>query len=112
MPFILFGGGSFNFNVSMQWAFEFVKYPPLYYFANLGIPLVVALLCFVKKGNWTLKLSMLALIFIPHFFVFTPNAWDMYKFFIFAWIPITALMAIYLARSRKFWWRYWCCSRS
>jgi hypothetical protein len=101
LPFILFGGGSFNFNISMAWALEFLKYPPLYYFANLGVPLIVALLCFIKKGNWTLKLTMLVLLFIPHFFVFTPNVWDMYKFFTFAWIPITALMAIYLAKSRK-----------
>lgn len=101
LPFILFGGGSFNFSVSMEWAFEFVKYPPLYYFVNLGVPFIVALLCFVKKGNWGLKLTMLALLFIPQFFVFTPNVWDMYKFFIIAWIPITALMAIYLAKSRK-----------
>lgn len=101
LPFILFGGGSFSFHLSMEWAVEFFKYPPLYLFANLGVPFIVALLCFVKKGNWTLKITMLALLFIPVLFVFTPNVWDMYKFFIFAWIPITALMAIRLAKSRK-----------
>lgn len=101
LPFILFGGGTFNFSLGMQWAQEFVKYPPLYYFANLGVPLLLALLCFVKKGNWHLKGTLIALLLVPHFFVFTPNVWDMYKFFTFAWIPIAALMAIYLARSRR-----------
>jgi len=101
LPFILFGGGSFSFSFGMAWAQEFVKFPPLYYFANLGIPLIVALLCFVKKGNWHLKGTLLVLLLVPHFFVFTPNVWDMYKFFTFAWVPIVALMAIYLARSRK-----------
>jgi uncharacterized membrane protein len=65
------------------------------------VPFIVALLCFVQRGNWTLKLTLLALVFVPIFFVFTPNAWDMYKFYIFAWIPISALMAICLAKSRK-----------
>jgi hypothetical protein len=101
LPFILWGGGSFNFNLSIEWALQFLKYPPVYYFLNLGVPFIVALLCFAKKGNWTLKLLLLALLFIPIFFVFTPNVWDMYKFYIFAWIPISALMAIYLAKSRK-----------
>ena len=44
---------------------------------------------------------MLALLIIPHFVIFTPNVWDMYKFFIFAWIPIAALAGISLAKTRK-----------
>ena len=101
LPFILFGGGSFNFNVGATWAFEFVKNPLTYYVLNLGIPLILSVLCFFKKGNWYLKGIMIILLFIPHFFIFTPNYWDMYKFFIFAWIPISLLAGIFLAKTRK-----------
>jgi len=101
LPFILWGGGSFNFSLNSAWAVEFVTNPLTFYVLNLGIPLILALLCFIKKGNWHLKGTMILLLVIPHVFVFTPNVWDMYKFFIFAWIPVAALAGIFLAKQRK-----------
>jgi hypothetical protein len=101
LPFILFGGGSFQATLNMAWVAQFIKEPISFYILNLGLPLILAFLCFIKKGNWYLKGTLLALIIIPLFVIFTPNVWDMYKFFIFAWIPITALAAIALAKTRR-----------
>jgi uncharacterized membrane protein len=44
---------------------------------------------------------MLFLVLIPNVFLITPNAWDMYKFFIFAWVPIAVLAGTMLAKTRK-----------
>ncbi len=101
LPFILGGGASFSVSLNMAWAFEFVPNPLTFYVLNLGIPFLLAIVCFVKKGNWYLKGTMVLLLLIPHFLIFTPNVWDMYKFFIFAWIPIAALAGIALAKQRK-----------
>ena len=101
LPFILGGGASFSAQINPEWAIQFVKNPLIFYVLNLGVPLILAIYCFFRKGNWYLKGTMLALLIIPHMFIFTPNVWDMYKFFIFAWIPIAALSGIALAKSRK-----------
>jgi uncharacterized membrane protein len=55
----------------------------------------------VKSGNETLKATMLFLLLIPIVLVITPNPWDMYKFFIFAWIPIAVLAGVMLSKTRK-----------
>jgi len=101
LPFILGGGASFSAQLNAEWAIQFVKNPLIFYVLNLGVPLILAIYCFFRKGNWYLKGTMLALLIIPHIFIFTPNVWDMYKFFIFAWIPIAALSGIALAKRRK-----------
>ena len=41
------------------------------------------------------------LFLAPNLISITPNAWDMYKFFIFAWIPIAVLSGAALAKLRK-----------
>ncbi len=38
---------------------------------------------------------------IPLVLLITPNPWDMYKFFIFAWIPISVLAAVMLSKTPK-----------
>jgi hypothetical protein len=101
LPFILGGGASFQATLNTAWAIQFIKNPLTFYILNLGIPLILAVYCFFRRGNWYLKGTMLALIIIPHFIIFTPNVWDMYKFFIFAWIPIAALAGIALAKTRR-----------
>lgn len=101
LPFILGGGATFQATLNVAWAIQFVKNPLTFYILNLGLPLLLAIYCFFKRGNWYLKGTMLALLIIPHFVIFTPNVWDMYKFFMFAWIPIAALAGISLAKTRK-----------
>jgi hypothetical protein len=48
-----------------------------------------------------LKLVFLLLFLIPNIISITPNSWDMYKFFIFAWVPIAVLSGAALAKIRK-----------
>ncbi|MEM1538968.1 MAG: hypothetical protein QXW82_05565 [Candidatus Bathyarchaeia archaeon] len=40
------------------------------------------------------------LFLIPNVVSFTPNPWDMYKFFHFSWIPISILSGTALARMK------------
>lgn len=101
LPFIFGGGQSFSFSLSTAFLSEFVKNPLIYYFLNLGIPFILAIFSFVKPGHEHLKITFLLLFLIPNIFLFTPWAWDMYKFFIFAWIPIAVLAGIMLAKTRK-----------
>ena len=103
LPFIFSGGPPMSFSVSAAFFGDFVlnNSPLLYYFANLGIPLVLALISFVKPGHEYVKLSFLALFMIPNILLLTPWSWDMYKFFIFAWVPIVLLASILLAKVSK-----------
>jgi hypothetical protein len=103
-PFILEGGlGGTQFAFSPAFPYNFAVWNPIiYYILNLGVPLLVAVVAFFKmKGHNLLKGTLVALIFIPNFFVLTPNVWDMYKFFIFAWIPIAVLCGAMLGKTRK-----------
>ena len=68
---------------------------------NLGIPFVIAIISFAKRGNELLKGTFLLIFLIPNILLLTPNPWDMYKFFIFAWIPIAVLAGVMLAKTRK-----------
>ncbi len=82
--------------------FSFLKENPVaYYLANLGIPFLVSLIFFKKVEGKLLKGVLLALFLIPNIVAFTPNPWDMYKFFNFTWIPISVLSGTALARIRK-----------
>ncbi len=101
LPFILHSGPPVAFSLSTAFITSFAKDPPVFYLLNLGVPFILALVSFVKSGNAVLKGTMLFLLIIPLFVLFTPNPWDMYKFFIFAWIPIAVLAGALLARTRK-----------
>jgi hypothetical protein len=101
LPFILLGGASFTFEISSEWFSEFAINPLFFFFLNLGIPFLLAILAFFKRGNGYLKGTLLLLFIMPNVFVFTPNVWDMYKFFIFAWIPIAVLCGFMLAKVNR-----------
>jgi hypothetical protein len=101
LPFIFSGGHSFTFAVSVVWIANFAQNPFVYYFLNLGIPFIIAIISFLKVGNELLKGTFLLLFLIPNILLLTPWPWDMYKFFIFAWIPIAVLAGVVLAKTRK-----------
>jgi hypothetical protein len=101
LPFIFNGGPSESISLSTAWISNFAQNPPLYYLLNLGIPFVIAIVSFIKSGNELLKGTMLLLVLLPNIFLITPNPWDMYKFFIFAWIPIAVLAGLMLSKPRK-----------
>ena len=102
LPFILSSGGSFNFSVSSLFVAQFVQNPLVYYFLNLGVPFILAIVSFIKPGHEYLKVTFLLLFFIPNILLLTPWVWDMYKFFMFAWVPIAVLSGIVLAKVK---WR-------
>jgi hypothetical protein len=80
----------------------FIKENPLFYYvANLGIPFIIAIVSIIKVKETLWQTVFLTLFLIPNIVSLTPNAWDMYKFFIFAWIPIAALNATALAKIRR-----------
>ncbi len=103
LPFILQGGlAGTSFAFSPAFPYNFAKLNPIiYYILNLGVPLMIAAVSFAKKGHYLLKGVLVALILIPNLFVLTPNVWDMYKFFMFAWIPISVLTGVMLGKTRK-----------
>ncbi len=87
-PFLgMLGGGG----IQKPWIVEYGG--PLHYLANLGIPLVLAAIAILLKvGRWKLTgLWALIMLSFPLFPSLTPNPWDMYKFFIIAWVPISIL---------------------
>lgn len=101
LPFIFHNGPPLTFAVSTVWIANFAQNPFVYYFLNLGIPFVIAIVSFAKAGNELLKGTFLFLFMIPNILLLTPNPWDMYKFFMFAWVPIAVLVGIALAKTRK-----------
>ena len=104
LPFIFSGASAFHLLPSFDFVDTFVKVNPVvYYVLNLGIPFLLALISFVKRGDWLLKGTLILLFLIPNLLVLTPNSWDMYKFFMFAWIPIAVLAGTLLARFPKRW---------
>lgn len=72
----------------------------LHYLANLGLPLIMALAAVVMRvERWKLTaLWMLIMLLFPFLPSFTPNSWDMYKFFLIAWIPLSILAGQFLER--------------
>lgn len=101
LPFIFGGGPPLTFAVSTSFIADFAKNPFIYYFLNLGIPFVLAIVSFVKRGYEYLKMIFLLLFLIPNILLLTPWDWDMYKFFMFAWIPIAVLAGIVLAKTPR-----------
>ena len=98
LPFIFSGGPPLTFAFSTAFLVDFVQNPFIYYFLNLGIPFVLAIVSFVKPGHEYLKITFLLLFMIPNILLLTPWDWDMYKFFMFAWIPIVILAGIVLSK--------------
>ena len=101
LPFIFGGGPPFSFAVSTSFITDFAQNPFIYYFLNLGIPFVLAIVSFIKPGHEYLKITFLFLFLIPNILLLTPWDWDMYKFFMFAWIPIAVLAGIVLAKTPR-----------
>jgi len=105
LPFLVSSSSSVSIVIAPLWALSFLKdNPVLFYVANLGIPFLLAFASFAFakkiKGN-LLKVVFLVLFLIPNVVSVTPNSWDMYKFFIFAWVPIAVLSGAVLAKIRK-----------
>jgi hypothetical protein len=105
LPFLFSSSSSVSIAIAPLWALNFLKdNPVLFYVANLGVPFLVALASFAfakkVKGD-LLKVVFLVLFLTPNLVSVTPNSWDMYKFFIFAWVPIAVLSGAALARLRK-----------
>ncbi len=104
LPFILRGGPPLTVAVSSAWIANFAQNPFIYYFLNLGVPFALAIASFIRRGHEELKGTLLFLVLIPNVLLLTPNPWDMYKFFMFAWVPIAVLSGVVLA---KMWVRKW-----
>jgi hypothetical protein len=104
LPFILVGGPPLTVAVSAAWIANFAQNPFIYYPLNLGVPFLLAITSFFWKGHEELKGTLLFLVLIPNVLLLTPNTWDMYKFFMFAWVPITILSSVVLAKA---WVRKW-----
>jgi hypothetical protein len=100
LPFIFSGGQSFTFSVSAAFVAEFAS-NPLFYFVNLGVPFLLAIVSFIWRGHEYLKLTFLVLFLVPNVLLLTPWVWDMYKFFLFAWVPIVVLASALLIRVRR-----------
>ncbi|MDR1992593.1 MAG: hypothetical protein LBQ98_03710 [Nitrososphaerota archaeon] len=101
LPFIFSSGPSIAINFSTAFITDFAQNPLLYYVLNLGVPLILALISFIRPGQNYLKLTLIALLVIPNILLLTPWSWDMYKFFMFAWIPIVVLSGIVLSKTPK-----------
>ena len=65
---------------------------------------MLAIISLYWRGHEELKGTLLFLVLIPNVLLLTPNPWDMYKFFMFAWIPIAVLASVVLS---KLWVRKW-----
>jgi len=102
LPFLLSGGASVPIVIAPLWYILFMKENPiLFYLLNLGVPFLISLV-FIKKVNGVLlKLVFLFLFLIPNLVSITPNPWDMYKFFIFAWVPLAVLSGAALSKINK-----------
>jgi hypothetical protein len=101
LPFIFFSGASFSAQLSFEFLATYVKNPFIYYPLNLGVPFALVLVSFFKRGHEYLKITLLLLFLIPNIIQFTPWSWDMYKFFMFAWVPIAVLSGVMLAKTRR-----------
>jgi uncharacterized membrane protein len=102
LPFLVSSSSSVSIVIAPLWALSFLKdNPVLFYIANLGIPFLLSFVFITKVKGDFLKFVLVLLFLIPNLVSVTPNAWDMYKFFIFAWVPIAVLSGAALARIRK-----------
>ncbi len=89
-----------SIGIKPPWIYYFLEGNPLvFYIGNLGLPLILALLYLLfpryehphpdqHRHRFFIYSWMFTLLALPNLFSFTPNPWDMYKFFHYAWIPI------------------------
>ncbi|MGB7001034.1 MAG: hypothetical protein WBE22_03330 [Halobacteriota archaeon] len=96
------GHGSGFIELKLPWAFYFVKDGPFwFYLANLGLPFLLAIGSMYKRSvqphGFFVYSWMFMMLAIPNLCSFTPNVWDMYKFFHYAWIPISLAGGCFLA---------------
>ncbi len=102
LPFLVSSSSSASITFAPLWAESFLKENPvLFYIANLGVPFLLSFIFITKVKGLFLKISFIGLFLAPNLVSITPNSWDMYKFFIFAWVPIAVLSGAALARIRK-----------
>ncbi len=82
-----------------SWVDEFVQNNiVVHYVANLGLPLIMAIGAIILRvRRWSLLTLWASLMLVfPLLPSLTPNNWDMYKFFLIAWIPISILAGQFL----------------
>jgi uncharacterized membrane protein len=102
LPFLASNSSSTSIALAPLWALNFLKdNPVLFYIVNLGVPFLLSLVFITKVKGTFLKIVFIMLFLAPNLISITPNSWDMYKFFIFAWIPIAVLSGAALAKLRK-----------
>ncbi len=102
LPFLVSSVSSTSITFAPLWALSFLKdNPVLFYIVNLGVPFLLSFLFITKVRGTFLKIIFVMLFLAPNVLSITPNSWDMYKFFIFAWVPIAGLSGAALARIRK-----------
>jgi len=102
LPFLVSSSSSVSIIIAPVWALNFLKVNPiLFYIANLGIPFLLSFAFITKVKGDFLKFVFVILFLIPNLVSVTPNVWDMYKFFIFAWVPISVLSGAALGKIRK-----------
>ncbi len=102
LPFLVSSASSTSITFAPLWALSFLKDSPfLFYIVNLGVPFLLSLLFITKVKGPFLKIIFIMLFLAPNVLSVTPNSWDMYKFFVFAWVPIAVLSGAALARIRK-----------
>ncbi len=103
IPFLLISLSSHtNLGIKHSWASDFLKGNPLvFYLANLGIPFLLSILALLlrilRENSFFIYSWLLTLFILPNVVSFTPNPWDMYKFFHFAWIPVAITSGVMLA---------------
>lgn len=95
-------------NFAFNWGWEAPTSSPqefvLFYAANFGVPLLLAVAaCLLVKIEKKLLLAAtaLALFAVPNVVSFTRVAWDMNKFFQFMWVPLAVLAGIALSKLPK-----------
>ncbi|MFZ2070110.1 MAG: hypothetical protein WAV32_00585 [Halobacteriota archaeon] len=96
------GPGDSLIGLNLPWAFYFVKGRPLlFYLANLGLPFLLAIAGFFKKSvhphSFFVYSWLFLMLALPNSISFTPNVWDMYKFFHYAWVAIAIAAGGFLA---------------
>jgi uncharacterized membrane protein len=102
LPFLVSSSSSTSIIFAPLWAINFLKdNPVLFYIANLGIPFLLSFIFITRVKGTFLKIVFILLFLTPNLVSITPNAWDMYKFFIFAWVPIAVLSGAALTRLRR-----------
>jgi hypothetical protein len=102
LPFLVSSSSSLSIMLAPLWALNFLnENPVLFYFANLGVPFLLSFIFFKKVTGTFLKIVFFMLFLAPNLISITPNPWDMYKFFIFSWVPIAVLSGGALARFRN-----------